>query len=77
MNIVNLPPNEFLLLFKEIFGNTPLAKTLVGALYYDLIRRNDNEDINIDNSESKMLMSELVSNNKDFEFELMLKELGF
>lgn len=77
VNIVNLPPNEFLLLFKEIFGNTPLAKTLVGALYYDLIRRNDNEDINIDNSEFKMLMSELVSNNKDFEFELMLKELGF
>lgn len=77
VNIVNLPANEFLLMFREILGNTPLAKTLIGALYYDLIRRNDNEEITKDNSEFKMLMSELVNNNKDFEFALMLKELGF
>ena len=68
-NIINLPTKEFLVLMKEVIGNTDDGKKLIDSMYYDISRKLDNEEVTNENSEFKNLLDELVGlsdiNNED------------
>jgi hypothetical protein len=76
VNIVNLPVKEFLLLFKEIMGGTDMGKTLIGAIYYDLTRKVDNETVTTSDSEFKRLMDEFMEEHKDDDLTDFLSQMG-
>ena len=59
-NIANLPVKEFLLLFKEVMSQSETGKKLIGAMYYDLSRKVDDETVNKSESEFRKVMDELV-----------------
>lgn len=58
-NIANLPVKDFLVLMKEVIGGTQNGSTLVGAMYYDLTRKTDNEEVTKSTSEFKRIMDEI------------------
>lgn len=58
-NIANLPVKDFLVLMKEVIGGTQNGGTLVGAMYYDLTRKTDNEEVTKSTSEFKRIMDEI------------------
>jgi len=76
VNIANLPVKEFLLLFKEIMEGTEMGRTLIGAIYYDLSRKVDNETVTKSESEFRRLMDELMEKNKGENFEDFLSQMG-
>jgi hypothetical protein len=76
VNVANLPVKEFLLLFKEIMNGGDVGKTLIGAIYYDLSRKVDNETVTKSESEFRRLMDELVEKNKGESLDDLLSDLG-
>jgi hypothetical protein len=76
VNIANLPVKEFLLLFKEIMAETEMGKTLIGAIYYDLTRKVDNETVTKSDSEFRKLMDQLVEQHSDDDLSDLLSNLG-
>lgn len=66
-NVANLPVRDFLVLMKEVIGKTENGKTLIGAMYYDLTRKVDSEEVTKSTSEFKRVMDEIspqVSNDE-------------
>lgn len=59
-NVANLPAKEFLVLMKEVIGNTAIGKKLIGAMYYDLTRKVDNEEITKSTSEFRKIIDEIT-----------------
>jgi hypothetical protein len=76
VNVANLPVKEFLLLFKEIMNGGDVGKTLIGAIYYDLSRKVDNETVTKSESDFRRLMDELVEKNKGESLDDLLSDLG-
>lgn len=66
-NVANLPVRDFLVLMKEVIGKSENGKTLIGAMYYDLTRKVDSEEVTKSTSEFKRVMDEIspqVSNDE-------------
>jgi len=75
-NIINLPSKEFLILMKEVIGNSPKGKQLIDAMYYDLSRHLDNEEVTEEDSEFRKLLDELTVDTPDEELGNFLADLG-
>ena len=60
-NIANLPVKEFLTLMKEVIAGSETGEKLIGAMYYDISRTLDNEEVVGTESEFRNLMNELMS----------------
>lgn len=66
-NVANLPVRDFLVLMKEVISKSENGKTLIGAMYYDLTRKVDSEEVTKSTSEFKRVMDEIspqVSNDE-------------
>jgi len=75
-NIINLPTKEFLVLMKEVIGNTDNGKKLIDSMYYDISRKLDNEEVTEEGSEFRKLLDELSAGVDDEELGLFLNDLG-
>lgn len=77
-NIANLPVKEFLLLFKEVMSQSDTGKKLIGAMYYDLSRKVDDETVNKSESEFRKVMNELVQSvgDNDDDMDDFLSQMG-
>lgn len=59
-NIINLPANEFLVVMKEVLGNTDNGKQLIDRMYYDLERKFSREEVTNEDSAFRELLDSLV-----------------
>jgi hypothetical protein len=75
-NVANLPVKEFLVLMKEVIGNTEMGKKLIGAMYYDLTRKVDSEEVTQSTSEFRKLIEELAPKVSGESLQDMLSGLG-
>jgi len=75
-NIINLPSKEFIVLMKEVIGNSPKGKQLIDAMYYDLSRHLDNEEVTEEDSEFRRLLDELTADIPDEDLGNFLADLG-
>ena len=75
-NIINLPAKEFLVLMKEVIGNSPTGKQLIDAMYYDLSRHLDNEEVTEEDSEFRKLLNGLSVDIPDEDLGNFLADLG-
>ena len=75
-NIVNLEAKELLILMKEVMGETETGRKLIGAIYYDLSRKVDDETVTKSESEFRKLMDELAPKVPDDEITDLLSSLG-
>lgn len=76
VNIINLPTKEFVVLMKEVIGNTDNGKQLIDTMYYDLSRKLDGEEITNEDSEFRRLIDELSAEVSDDELSSFLSNLG-
>ena len=76
VNIINLPTKEFVVLMKEVIGNTPNGKQLMDTMYYDLSRKLDGEEVTNEDSEFRRLIDELTADISDDDLGNFLDELG-
>ncbi len=75
-NIANLPVKEFLVLMKEVIGGTENGRTLIGAMYYDLTRKTDSEEVTKSTSEFRRVMDEISPQVSKDEIKDFLSGLG-
>ncbi len=75
-NIINLPTKEFVVLMKEVIGNTQNGKQLIDTMYYDLTRKFDNEEVTEEDSEFRKLLDQLTAEVSDDELQNFLDEIG-
>ena len=58
-NIINLPTKEFLVVMKEVIGNSEDGKKLIDSMYYDISRKLDGEEVSNEDSEFRKLVDQL------------------
>lgn len=75
-NVANLPVRDFLVLMKEVISKSENGKKLIGAMYYDLTRKVDSEEVTTSTSEFKKLMDEISPQVSDDEIQNLLSGLG-
>lgn len=75
-NVANLPVRDFLVLMKEVISKSDNGKTLIGAMYYDLTRKVDSEEVTKSTSEFKRIMDEISPQVSDDEIRDLLSGLN-
>ena len=75
-NVANLPAKEFLVLMKEVIGNTEMGKKLIGAMYYDLTRKVDDEEVTKSTSEFRKLIDEITPKVEEDDLKNLLSGLN-
>jgi hypothetical protein len=75
-NVANLPAKEFLVLMKEVIGNTEMGKKLIGAMYYDLTRKVDDEQVTKSTSEFRKLIDEITPKVEEDDLKNLLSGLN-
>ena len=75
-NVANIPAKEFLVLMKEVIGNTEMGKKLIGAMYYDLTRKVDDEEVTKSTSEFRKLIDEITPKVEEDDLKNLLSGLN-
>lgn len=76
VNIINLPTKEFVVLMKEVIGNTEDGKRLIDTMYYDLSRKFAGEEVGEDDSEFRRILNDLTAEVTDDDLQNFLNDLG-
>ena len=61
---------------KEVIGNTEMGKKLIGAMYYDLTRKVDDEQVTKSTSEFRKLIDEITPKVEEDDLKNLLSGLN-
>lgn len=75
-NIANLPVKEYLITMKEVISGSDDGKKLMGAIYYDLSRKTDNETMTKTESEFRRVIDSLKDKYSEDDLSDLLSSMG-
>ena len=75
-NIANLPVKEYLITMKEVISGSDDGKKLMGAIYYDLSRKTDNETMTKTESEFRRVIDSLKDKYSEDDLSDFLSSMG-